>query len=47
MYFLKNLTLFLLCIFLAEEFKYFFGILSFSSILEKHGVFFFQPIFFK
>ena len=36
-YFFKKFTFFLFLIFLADEFKNFFGIFSFSSILKKHG----------
>ena len=46
-YFFKNFTRFLFLIFLADEFKYFFGILSLSSILKKQGSFCFQPMDFK
>ena len=35
-YFFKKFTLFLFLIFLADEFKYFFGISSFNSILKKY-----------
>ena len=36
-YFLKKSNFFLFFRFLADEFKYFLGILSVNSILKKHG----------
>ena len=36
-YFFRKLNRFLFLIFLADEFKYFFGIFSFSFILKKQG----------
>ena len=43
----KNLTFFLFFILLADELRYFFGILSFKTTLVKHGTSFFQPILLK